>query len=448
MRAKEEAFRILEAALSVASAGVDEAEVCLGGGDLSITNFANNLVAPSQESSLEVLTIRVGIKGKMLRLSTTDLSTQGLKEAALQAKNRAEHLPDRAEGVGLPEPQSYDLTDAYDPETELFRALERAAAAGRAIIQAHKNGLSAAGQIAIKRGSIGFDGSPGVYAIANTRGLLAYHPETRVSFRLALNSRGGASSWVEDESFTVSAIDVDGLVRSALKRALAPGEQRALEPGRHTVVLDNAAVGALIAPIGRLAGGGAFASGRSFLSNKIGASIAGTEVTLVDDHAHPLHRGRPFDLEGVAKKRVAIIENGVATSPVHSFESATRQSATPTGHRIWHPEIGETEAAQNLVLEGGSATLSDLIGSTRRGVLIGRLDEPEVIDPRRLILSTTSREGCFLIEGGEVVAPLESVRLTVSLLDLLAAVESRGSVAMASGSVVPSMKVELPLIPA
>lgn len=448
MRAKEEAFRILEAALSVASSGVDEAEVCLGGGDLAVTTFANNLVQPSQEHSFEILTVRVGSKGRMVRLATTDLSSQGLREVATQAHNRAEHLPERARGVGLPEPQSYLQTDAYDPEAELFRALERTAVAGRAIIAAHQQGLTASGQIAVRRGSLGLDGSPGIYAIANTRGLLAYHPETRVGLRLALRNKSGASSWVEDESFAVSALEPEAMTKTALRRALIPGEPRRLEAGRHTAVLEAAAVGALLGPVSLGAGATAYAAGRSFLSGRLGQSITGRNINLHDDHAHPLHRGRPFDFEGVAKKRVTLIEGGVARGPVHSLESAVRSGGHATGHRIWDPEVGETESATHLVMDGGSATLSDLVGSTGRGLLIGRIGALELVDPRQLLMTGTTQEGCFVIDGGELVAPLAPTRFAFSLLELLGKVEALGNVSWANGAVVPSLKVELPLFAA
>lgn len=448
MRAKEEAFRILEAALSVASSGVDEAEVCLGGGDLATTTFANNEIYPSQEHAFEVLTVRVGSKGRMVRLSTSDLSTQGLREVVTQARNRAEHLPERARGVGLPEPQSYVLTDAYDPEVELFRALERAGLAGRAVLAAHRQRMVASGQVTVRRGGLGLDGSPGIYAIANTRGLLAYHPETRVGLRLRLRGPGGATSWVEDESFTASALDPEAMLKIALRRAAIPGEPRRLEPGVHSAVLDASAVAALLAPVARGAGATATLAGRSFLSGRIGQSITGAGINLHDDHTHPLHRGRPFDLEGVAKKRVTLIEGGVARGPLHSLESAVRAGEQPTGHRAWDPDLGETEVAEHLVMDGGSATSSDLIGSTRQGILIGRVGAVEVIDPRQLLITGTTQEGCFLIDGGELVAPAAPLRFTCSLLEVLGRVEALGNVAWAQGSVVPSLKVDLPLSPA
>ena len=68
MRAKEEAFRILEAALSLASSGVDEAEVALAGGTLGRTRFSDNQVQPAQEVAREVVSLRAAVSGRIGRV--------------------------------------------------------------------------------------------------------------------------------------------------------------------------------------------------------------------------------------------------------------------------------------------------------------------------------------------------------------------------------------------
>lgn len=442
MRAKEEAFRILESALSIASSGVEEAEVSLGGGDLGVTRFAQNQVHPSSEHNLECIMVRVASKGRTVTLETTDISTEGIKEIAQQAKSRAEHLPESLEGPSFPEPQSYDFVEAYDPETEATKAIDRMALTSRAINAALKNGLSASGLVMVRRGLLGLDGQCGVYAVANTRGLLAYHPETRIRYSLSMERRGGGPrGWAEDESFTSAAIDAENLVAIAANKALLGGELRDLKPGRYAAVLEPAAVGALVGIIGRTAGAGMMKSGRSFLSDRIGEKVAGGNITIYDDHTHPLHRGLPFDIEGVARRRVMLIKDGVAESAVYGWDSAVRFDAQPTGHKVRLPFDGVTEAAQHLVMEGGEATLSDMLGELGRGVLVSRLGSVELIDSRTLLVSGATGGGLFLVEKGEVVAPLADMRFTVSLLDLLGSVESLGASIWTRGGVVPPIRV-------
>src|SRR5206468_2336314 len=123
----EEAFRILETALSIASAGVEDVEVALGGGDLGLTPFANNHVLPPQEQSHEILTIRVGSKSRMAKTESSDLSTTGIQAASQQARTLVEHLPESNQPLSFPAPQAYWPVDGYDPEIEAMNGLDRMA---------------------------------------------------------------------------------------------------------------------------------------------------------------------------------------------------------------------------------------------------------------------------------------------------------------------------------
>lgn len=445
MRAKEEAFRILEAALSIASTGVDEAEVSLGGGDVGMTSFGLNQLGPASEQSHEVLGIRAVKEGRMCRVQTNDLSTGGIKDAAQEARTKVDHLPTAAKSSGLPEPQSYELTEAYDPETDALRALDRTALVSRAIIPAYKHDLSASGMVAIRRGSIGLDGSPGIYAVANTRGLLAYHPETRVTYSVQMSRGAGRTGFAEDESFTVAGIDPDQLVSTAVKKASIGAEAVSIKAGQYAAVLEPAAVGALIAFIGRTAGAARMAHGASFLSDRLGEKVTGESITIADDYAHPLLRAAPFDVEGVARRRVALIEEGKAAGAVYAWDSAVRFDGEPTGHRCVDGFAGEVERADNLVMTGGDATFSDLLGGLKSGVLIGRIANLSLLDARRLIVTGVTSGGFFLVEKGELVTPLADMRVTVSLLDMLASVDAMTGSTWAEGSVVPAIRTKIPL---
>jgi predicted Zn-dependent protease len=443
MRAKEEAFRILEGALAIASAGVEEAEVSLGGGDLGLTTFAQNNVMPPIEQSHEMLTVRVVSKSRSCRFETSDLSTAGIQAAAQQARTLVEHVPEAAKTVGLPPPQAYWPVDSYDPEIESMNGLDRMSAAGRAIVLAHKQGLSASGAMSTRRGSIAFDNRAGVYAIANTRGLLAYHASTAASYSVTMLGPNNASGWAEDESFALAGLDVEELSRTAARKASAGAgvEPSVIDPARYTVVLEPAAVAELLRFLAFTCGSQDMEAERSFLSGTRGQRIAGQNVTLFDDHTHPLHRGRAFDIEGVAKKKVVLIKKGVADGPVYSWSSAARANVDATGHLMLDPFAGEVEAASNLVLEGGTATLSDLVGGTKSGLLITRFSETRLVEPRSLLVTGVTRDGLFLIENGEIVAPLRNMRFNVSVIDVLNNVESMTAPVWASGLVVPAAKV-------
>ncbi len=79
----------------------------------------------------------------------------------------------------------------------------------------------------------------------------------------------------------------------------------------------------------------------------------GENVTLRDDPYHPLHRGGPFDAEGIPTRPVTIVERGVAKSPVYDRRTAAKEGKESTGHGLPVPNpFGPI--ASNVVLEGGS----------------------------------------------------------------------------------------------
>jgi PmbA protein len=317
------------------------------------------------------------------------------------------------------------------------------AAVGKAIILAHRQGLAASGFVYTRRGSLGLENQVGVYAIANTRGLLAYHASTGASYSVTMVGPNNWSGWAEDESYTMSALDPEELARTAARKATAGSttDPSTIGPGRYTTVLEPAAVASLLRFVAMTCGAADMAAERSFLSGTRGQSIAGDNITIYDDHTHPLHRGRPFDVEGVAKKKVVLVKRGVAEGPVYSWASAQKADEEPTGHRVLDPLLGEREEASNLVLEGGHATLSDLVGSTKSGVLVTRFSDTRIVESRSLMITGVTRDGFFLIENGEIVRPLRNMRFNVSVIDVLNNVEALTAPVWAQGMVVPAAKV-------
>jgi len=164
-----------------------------------------------------------------------------------------------------------------------------------------------------------------------------------------------------------------------------------------------------------------------------------------DDVYHPLQSGAPFDGEGMPRQRVQLVEAGVPKRLVYSRATARKMKAKPTGHGLPLPnEWGE--APMNLVMEGGTSSLEEMIASTERGVLLTRVWYVREVDPYEKVLTGMTRDGTFLVEGGRVVAGLRNMRFNESVLEMLSKVEEMSPAVRASGEeafdmVVPAMKV-------
>lgn len=447
MRAKDEAYRILEAALSIASAGVDEAEVGLRGGTAGFVRFTDSQIDPQGQVAREALTVRLARHGRWARSTTSDFSAEGITEAAQTARAELDRLPEGVVGDGLPSPQGYPEIEAFDEATADVGALERTATAARVLTAAYRSEreVAASGALTITRGGLQA-GFPKTYALANTRGLLAYHPSTRAELEVHFDAPGRRGRAMMSRT---AVEDLDA--RSTIERALwsathGDADPRPLPPGRYPAVLDRAAIARLLKVLGDTAGLARLRRGDSFLAERLGEALLDPRVSILDDFSHPLHRGVPFDSRGVARRSVLIVDEGALRGPVVSWSSSVRFEQTCTGHGRESPVVGDDEGADYLVMAGGQGDTDRLLGLMRTGVLITDFDEVVCLDPRSLRVAGVTAGGAFAVEGAEVTVPLLPMRFELSIVDLLRNFVDFGSADWAEGVVAPPLFVaEMPL---
>ena len=69
-----------------------------------------------------------------------------------------------------------------------------------------------------------------------------------------------------------------------------------------------------------------------------------------------------------------------------------------------------TSPNQSLSMEGGDATIGQMVKSTRRGLLITFFWYIRPVDQMTLLNTGMTRDGLFLIENGEIVGPVQNFR--------------------------------------
>ena len=60
-----------------------------------------------------------------------------------------------------------------------------------------------------------------------------------------------------------------------------------------------------------------------------------------------------------------------------------------------------------------------MINSVDRGIYITRFHYTNVVDPMELVITGMTRDGTFLIEGGELTKPIKNMRFNFGFFDLL-----------------------------
>jgi predicted Zn-dependent protease len=162
---------------------------------------------------------------------------------------------------------------------------------------------------------------------------------------------------------------------------------------------------------------------RSFLSGRIGDAAFDPKVSIADDALDPAGLPKQFDFEGVPKRRVELVEDGVLRNVVWDSTSARRAggSQRSTGHagppalRRWGP------LPFALSVRGGEAeTVDELVELVGDGIYVTRLHYLGIVEPRRGVLTGMTRDGTFRIRDGKIAEPLVNLRFTVAVPDFLA----------------------------
>ncbi len=434
---KARAESILKKALSFSKA--DEMEAFIGGGSYSLTRFATNIIHQNVNEQRYQLSVRSSFGKKTGRAVTNKFSDSDIESVVRTSETVARAQPELSELLPVPEPQSHTTVEAFDDETASLSPEARAGAVKRAVELCKKNGLEAAGYFSSGYGSLGSYGEVAPLAVANSKGLFAYHCGTEASFSITAISED-SSGWGEASSWRVSDIDVDKLAAVAVEKAKASSKPKSLEPGKYTVILEPAAVAELLG-IMAWVGFGALQvqEGRSFMSGKIGEQVFGPGIDLYDDAYHDLLRGRPFDFEGMPVRRVPIAEKGVLRGPVHDRATAAKEGIESTGHGLPVPNtLGPHSASVVVEVENGKP-FEELVKDTEKGILVTRFWYVNVVDPMKVILTGMTRDGTFLVEGGKIKSGIRNFRFNESVVELLNKIETM-SVPVRSGEcVVPGL---------
>ena len=440
MYTREQVKAIVDKVINMAKA--DAVEVNVSGGERSATRWANSAINSNLVQYDRNVSVTVRFGQKQGTGSTKDFSDKGLQamvdEAVAEAKAAAD-TPGLAEFLGS---QTYVPVDAALKPMIDFGPGPRARMVRTSVDVAEKMGVLGSGYI------------PHVdqtNCTANSRGLFAYYRQADAGMVLTCRmADGSGSGWqgitgVKD----LSLIDPEAITREAANIAIKSRNAKAIEPGRYTVILrpranarflslmtgifggggggrggggggagfgggppgagggvDSAAVAGGAPPdsAGRGGRGGGGGGGRGggggagFLAGKQpGDKVFSDLFSLKSDVGNPVLRQTPILGNNMPAQSVTWVDKGKLGPP-----------AGPNG----------APTNSNMVQGGSDLTVDDMIKQTRRGLIITFFWYIRGVPAQGQPLLNTgmTRDGCFLIENGEIVGPVQNFRWNMSPL--------------------------------
>jgi predicted Zn-dependent protease len=416
----ELARALLDLATDVlAAAGEPEAEVLIRSSRRGIARFAVGELGQHMALDEPHAAVRVAHGARVAETATSRLDRDSLIRAIAEAARAARVVPEtegfrgfagRDEVTGDDPPRFSKATAEADAEARV----DRLAPAMESIRQ---EGLVSAGSLETRETSL---------AVATTRGLSRSHTSTFANFKvwaLETPGAGGAAGYGAQTHRDLAALDIRGQTDRAIRFCRMGKNAGSLDEGTYDVVMEPHAVAELLEWLSAIAfGAPELEQGTSPLAGRIGQRITGEGVTIADD---PLDSGdfglaAPFDREGVWRRRVPLIERGVARGVLYDRTCGSRMGAPSTGSSLVPDGAASGGVGPcSLHMEGGAAkSVEELVAGVERGVYVCRLHYVNgLLEPRRAVMTGLTRDGCFLIERGKISRPVGNMRFTDSFLE-------------------------------
>jgi PmbA protein len=228
--------------------------------------------------------------------------------------------------------------------------------------------------------------------------------------------------------------------RVAGERAVARLNPRKVTTCKVPVVFDPRVAGSLVSHLASAVNGASVARKTSFLRDKMGAKLFADGIRIIDD---PLRkrglRSHPFDGEGVAGKKLALIDDGVLRSWILDSATARELGLTTTGHASRGVSSVPSPSASNLHLEPGTASPQDLIADIKSGFYVTDLIGMGV----NMVTGDYSRGASgFWIENGKTSYAVSEVTIAGSLLEIFRTLTPASDLEFRYGTNSPTARIE------
>jgi PmbA protein len=420
-------------------AGADAADAVATRGVSISVEVRDGTVEESDRAEGDDLGLRVFVGQKQAVVSTNDLSGEGADALAERAVAMARVAPaDRFAGLADPELLAkiipdLDMLDPKLPSVHKLESMARSAeAAGLAVKGVSKSGGASA--------SAGIGGMVLVTSTGFSHAYLGSHHGVSMQ---AIAGEGTGMERDYDYSSAIHAHDLadpEAIGQSAGERATRRLNPRKVQTRKVPVVFEPRVAGSLVGHLASSINGAAIARGTSFLKDKLGQKIFASGIEIIDDPLRKRGLGsHPFDAEGVAGERRALINDGVLTTWILDCASARELGLKTTGHAQRGVSSTPSPGASNLHLVPGTTTPEQMIKDIADGFYITDLIGMGV----NLVTGDYSRGASgFWIEHGELTYPVSEVTIAGHLNEIFASLTPANDLKFRYRTNAPTVRVE------
>jgi predicted Zn-dependent protease len=389
-----------------------EAEASCATGRSALTRFANSSIHQNVADDYVWARVRVAVGGRVASASTDRPTEEGLQRLVERSLAAAAMRAVDPEWPGLAPPAPAPQTHAYDEATHRADPALRAQVVREFVDAGKARAAAGAGDSELRAaGYVDSNGSTSAFANSAGQRLVGRSSSSTIEaiHRTATSDGRGWQS-----SSRLSDIDGGAAGRTAAEKARRGDDLVEIEPGRYEVVLEPFCLANMLEFLRDGFNARTVEEDRSFV--RLGELQLDPAITLWDDATDPRAISRGFDAEGTPKRRVDLVAEGVPLALCHDRKTAAQAGTESTGHGFGGDMGG---IATNLFMAPGTQSVTELIGSVERGLLVTEFWYTRILDPKTQVVTGLTRNGTFLIEGGEIVGGVPNLRFTQSYVDAL-----------------------------
>ena len=369
-------------------------------------------------------------KKRKVSLSSTNLNKESLEELAKNAMSMVKSIP-IDEYCGLADKNmlydgnlDLDLVDNYIPENnDLLKNS----------IEAEDSALNIKGVTISEGASSSY--SKNKFYLATSDGFFNTNDKTNYSTGISVIAGKGTKMERDYEyQSKVHFSDLDNpkkIGEKAAERAISRLNPKKVKSDSVPVIFDPRVSGSLLSLFIGGISGQAITRGTSFLKDKMNKDILKNTINIIDDpHIKRGARSLPFDGEGVATKKLNLIENGKLKSWLLNSQYARQLNLKSTGHY---------SGVSNLYMSPGKKTNLELIKSIDQGFYI-----TEMLGMSFSQVTGDYSRGAsgYWIEKGEKAYPVSEVTIAGNILDMYNMLTPASDLKMITGIDAPTLMID------
>jgi PmbA protein len=373
-----------------------------------------------ERSESSAVGLRVFIGDQQAIVSSTDMLKESLDETVERAVAMAKaasadpdsHLaPEMLWAKDLP---ALDLFDGTPPEPEWFNDMCKRAEDSALGVTGITNSEGADAHYSQHIISLAIDN--GV-----SRAMHSY-PTSNLSVSVSVLAGSGTDMERDYEFSSVrhrsDLTDPEQLGKQAATKALARINPRKIATQKAPILFDPRVSRSLLSVLASSISGQAIARGSSFLKDAMGTSLFASNVTIIDDpHLQRGLASKPFDGEGVANRKRALVENGVLQSWLLDVRTARKLNLETTGNATRGISSAPSPSASNLYMQKGTKTPKELMRDMQQGLYI---TETFGMGINTVTGDYSQGASGFWVENGEIAYPVSEITIAGHLRDMFA----------------------------